>query len=222
MNERLSRRGRQQQRCAHLLPIILSISVVLTLAETAAAQETASEPFEVKTWSELVPLYGGHDWYMSVAPVVAISNGDTDGADPGGGGSLAMGFRFNRWVTAEFGAEWIKRIRYDRGGGPLSCTGDVKASNGHNAYTITVGGRLYATESRIQPYLVGHGGLIQTRDFGGGKACKETGFVGRMGAGVEIFMDETIALNLSAIYVLPVGGPADHDYLSIAIGLTWY
>ncbi len=167
--------------------------------------------------------YGGFDWYGSVYPMLAVDNADGAGGKLSGGAILSAGFRANRWLSVEVGGEWAHRFRYDRGSGPKTCTGTGGASKRYNAWQITAGGRLYFTDSMIQPFLLGHGGLIQTRDSGGGRSCKSSGFVARLGGGVEVFVTNDIALSLLGAYVLPVtGGARDHDYISIGLGLTWY
>ena len=167
--------------------------------------------------------YGGFDWYGSVYPMLGVDNADGAGGELSGGAILSAGFRANRWLAVEVGGEWAHGFRYDRGSGPKTCMGTGGASNRYNAWQITAGGRLYFTDSMIQPFLLGHGGLIQTRDSGGGRSCKSSGFVARLGGGVEVFVMNDIAISLLGAYVLPVsGGARDHDYISIGLGLTWY
>lgn len=166
--------------------------------------------------------YGGNDWYISVAGVLAVENADVSGGKPSGGANVAAGFRFNRWITAEAGAEWIHRIRYDKGSG-TSCSGTGGASSRYNAWQTTLGSRLYLTESLVQPFLSAHGGVIQTRDSGGGRSCSALGFVARMGGGVDVFVSNSLAVSVLATYVLPTGGgTSDHDYISLGLGFTWY
>lgn len=166
--------------------------------------------------------YGGNDWYISAAGLLAVDNADVSGGKPGGGVNVGAGFRFNRWITAEAGAEWLHRIRYDPGSGP-SCTGTGGGSSRYTAWQATLGSRVYLTESLVQPFLLAHGGIIQTRDSGGGRSCSALGFVTRLGAGVDVFVTNAVAVSLTAIYVLPATGDAkDHDYVSLGLGLTFY
>ena len=168
-------------------------------------------------------LYGGNDWYASIAGVVAVDNSDVGSADPSGGVTVSTGFRFNRWLTAEIEAEWIDQVRYDRGTGVESCRGTGGRSNGYTAWHVAGGGRLYFTKSLIQPFLSGHAGFMQTRDHGGGRSCEGNGFVARMGGGVDVFVTNGLAISVLGAYVLPTTGSADgHDYISLGLGLTWY
>ena len=168
-------------------------------------------------------LYGGNDWYGSIYGMLAVPNIDADNADPGGGITLSAGFRFNRWLAAEVGGEWLHKIKYDRGSGPLTCNTSSGGSDFFTAWQMSAGGRLYFTESMIQPYLLAHGGFMMTRDRGGGRSCSSTGFIARLGGGVEIFVTNGLAVSLLGAYVLPTTGNArDHDYVSVGLGITWY
>lgn len=169
------------------------------------------------------PMFGGDDWYVTAAGIVGIDNAGVHGGKPSGGALLSAGFRFNRWFATEVGGEWAQRFRYDEGTGPVSCTGTGGESRRFTAWQVTAGGRLYFSESQFQPFLLGHGGFIQTRDSGGGRSCMGTGFVARMGGGMEMFVTNGLAVSLIGAYVLPVGGKAEgHDYVSIGLGITWY
>jgi hypothetical protein len=166
--------------------------------------------------------FGGQDWYVSATGVLALDNADVSGGKPSSGVNFAGGFRFNRWITAEAGAEWIHRIRYDEDSRP-SCAGTGGGSVRFSAWQATVGSRLYFTESLVQPFVVAHGGIIQTRDSGGGRSCSGTGFVARLGGGVDVFVTNGLAISLMGVYVLPAtGGAKDHDYISVGLGFTWY
>jgi hypothetical protein len=169
-------------------------------------------------------LVGGDDWYGSVYGVLGVPNADASDQKLGGGVAASAGFRFNRWLAAEVGGEWAPHFSYDRGSGPVSCPGPSgDESNYFNAWSVTAGGRVYLTESLVQPFLLAHGGYMQTRDRGGGKACSRDGFVTRLGGGVEVFVSNDFAVSLLGAYVMPVtGGARDHDYVSIGLGLTWY
>ena len=169
------------------------------------------------------PFYGGYDWYGSVYGMLGVPNADASGEKVGGGGTLSAGFRFNRWLTAEVGGEYAHRFDYDTGSGPVTCTGTGGASNYYSAWQISGGGRVYLTDSLVQPFVLSHVGFIQTRDRGGGRSCKGSGFMTRLGGGVEVFVSNAVAVSLLGAYVLPVtGGARDHDYVSIGFGLTWY
>ena len=169
-------------------------------------------------------MFGGEDWYVTAAGLVGIENAGVSGGSPSGGAVISAGFRFNRWFSTEVGAEWAHRFHYDQGTGPVSCTGPGGGeSSRFNAWQVTAGGRLYFSEGQVQPFLLAHGGFIETRDSGGGRTCMGTGFVNRLGGGVEVFVTNGLALSLIGAYVLPVGGKAEgHDYVSIGLGITWY
>ena len=65
---------------------------------------------------------------------------------------------------------------------------------------------------RVQPYaLLGMGTLITSGD-----PSSEVGFMGRLGAGVDIWITEAIAGSLEAGYVLPTGRTRGFDHVSIA------
>ncbi len=166
--------------------------------------------------------FGGNDWYLSTIGILALDNADVSGGKPSVGLNFAAGFRFNRWITAETGAEWIHRIRYDEDSNP-SCAGTGGGSSHYTAWQVTAGSRVYFTESLVQPFVVAHGGIIQTRDSGGGRSCSAYGFVARLGGGVDVFVTDRVAVSLMGMYVLPATGDTkDHDYISVGLGFTWY
>jgi hypothetical protein len=195
-----------------LLPVLslFLLAVVLLAPGAARAQDDV--------------VYGGHDWYMSALGMLGVESNDATGASPSGGATLIGGFRFNRWLAAEVGGEWARRFHYEQGSGPITCRGEGGGeSNRFNAWQVSAGGRAYATESLVQPFLMAHGGFIQTRDSGGGRSCMGTGFMTRLGGGVEVFVTNGMAVSLLGAYVLPLSGKArDHDYVSIGLGLIWY
>jgi hypothetical protein len=191
------------------LPLAAVLSVALTASPTAAETDSLR--------------YGGHDWYGSVYGMLGVPNADADNQDPGGGATVSAGFRFNRWLAAEVGGEWAHRFDYDSGSGPVTCTGTGGGSDYFTAWQVSAGGRVYASESMIQPFALAHGGFIQTRDRGGGRACMGTGFMARLGGGLEVFVSNGVAVSVLGAYVMPVTGKArDHDYVSIGFGVTWY
>lgn len=167
--------------------------------------------------------FGGHDWYMTTSGVLAFDVSDSKGADPSGGASVGAGFRFNRWLATEIGGEWVDQVRYDRGTGAKSCQGTGGRANGYSTWQLSAGGRLYFTDAMIQPFVLGHGGFMKTRDHGGGRSCHGSGFVARMGAGVDVFVTNGLAISLTGTYVLPAtGGARDHEYVSVGLGIIWY
>ena len=170
------------------------------------------------------PVLGGEDWYASVYGMFGVQNGDGSDEDLGGGVTVSGGFRFNRWLAAEMGGEYAPKFGYERGTGPVDCAGNGgQQSDYFNAWQVTAGGRLYFTNSWVQPFLLGHGGYMNTRDRGGGQACSRHGFVSRLGGGVEVFVSNDFAISILGAYVLPVtSGIEGHDYISIGLGLTWY
>ena len=174
--------------------------------------------------AEDATLYGGSDWFMSAYGMLGVENADVSGGSPSGGATLTGGFRFNRWLAAEVGGEWAARFQYDQGSGPITCRGEGGgASSRFTAWQVSGGGRAYATQSLIQPFALAHAGFIQTRDSGGGRSCMGTGFMTRIGGGVDVFVTNGLAVSLLGAYVWPMTGKSvDHDYISFGLGLTWY
>ena len=141
-------------------------------------------------------LYGGSDWFMSAYGMFGVDNADTSGGQPSGGATVTGGFRFNRWLAAEVGGEWAARFKYDQGSGPITCRGE--------------GG---GASSRFTAWQVS----------GGGRSCMGTGFMTRIGGGVDVFVTNGLAVSLLGAYVWPMTGKStDHDYISFGLGLTWY
>lgn len=180
------------------------------------------------TWAPPVaragePVFGGDDWYGSVYGTLGVPNMDADGADPSWGATVSAGFRFNRWLATEVGGEYVHKFSYEAGSGPVSCAKDGRGSDFFNAWQVSAGGRLYFTETWMQPFLLAHGGFMQSRDRGAGRSCTSNGMITRLGGGVEVFVTNGLAVSVLGAYVLPVtGGVRDHDYVSVGFGITWY
>ena len=63
---------------------------------------------------------------------------------------------------------------------------------------------------------------VQSRGFSGGNAVDDDGgFAGRFGAGLEIYLTESIVLTGDASYSLPVGGASDFSYWTFGGGFQW-
>jgi opacity protein-like surface antigen len=146
----------------------------------------------------------------------------------GAGGRL--GYRLGSWFTAEVQYEWIDPFDVD-----LSGVGIPIGSASLEAQTVTLNGRLIAPTWRTQPYLlVGIGGAFYdfTDNTVGnilGGSDSKTGFAGRTGGGLDVYLTKSLVFNAEANVLLttenfntPAAGELDDlYYLSVGVGLRY-
>jgi opacity protein-like surface antigen len=146
----------------------------------------------------------------------------------GAGGRL--GYRLGSWFAAEIQYEWIDPFDVD-----LSAVGLPVGAASLEAQTVTLNGRLIAPSWRTQPYLlIGVGGAFY--DFTDhtvgnilGGSDSKTGFAGRTGGGLDVYLTNNLLLNAEAIVLLttedfntPTGGDLDDlYYLSVGVGFRY-
>lgn len=173
-----------------------------------------------------------HDgWYLGAQGVYAVENFDTPvnnndlsaltGSTSGEnafGVNGRVGYRFLRYLAAELELEWINGLEGRPGGNevdlfPLAL----------NLKFYPLGGLLReGWPARVQPFLqAGPSWVWASADRSGGNTQKEGGFAGRMGAGLEIYLTQNLALTADAKYMLPTNELDDLDYISVGWGLLW-
>jgi opacity protein-like surface antigen len=142
------------------------------------------------------------------------------------GANGRIGYRLGSWFAAEIQYEWIDPFDVD-----LETVGlDVGAAS-LEAQTVTLNGRLIAPIWRTQPYLlVGVGGAFY--DFKDntagsilGGSGDRTGFAGRTGGGLDIYVANNLVVNAEATtedFNTPAAGNLDDlYYLSVGVGLRY-
>ncbi len=155
------------------------------------------------------------------------ANVDVDNSWGAGG---RLGYRLGSWFAAEIQYEWIDPFDVD-----LSAVGIPIGSASLEAQTVTLNGRLIAPTWRTQPYLlVGIGGAFYdfTDNTVGnilGGSDSKTGFAGRTGGGLDVYLTNSLVLNAEANVLLttenfntPAAGELDDlYYLSVGVGLRY-
>lgn len=160
-------------------------------------------------------IYSAHHALFAVSHITddgGASNNDTLGAD------FRIGYRAHPRAAAELQFEWTDRFNESVGG--------VTTRQFHDNWTLTLNGRLFALTGRWQPYaLVGFGAYHMNEKITAGPAIGDRSHdndgVGRFGAGVDLYGDENMAINLEAVYVKGFGGLIEHDYAAFSWGLMF-
>ena len=78
-------------------------------------------------------------------------------------------------------------------------------------------------EDRIDPFLytgIGVGWVELTGNSGAGKV-DATDFIARFGGGLDLYLTEHLALQVSSSYVLPTGDLDNLAYVSLVFGLQY-
>ena len=146
------------------------------------------------------------------------------------GANGRIGYRLGSWFAAEIQYEWIDAFDVD-----LAAVGLPIGAASLEAQTVTLNGRLIAPIWRTQPYLlVGVGGAFY--DFKDntagnilGGSGDRTGFAGRVGGGLDVYLTQNLVLNAEATVLLttedfhtPAAGDLDDlYYLSVGAGLRY-
>jgi opacity protein-like surface antigen len=150
--------------------------------------------------------------------------------DDSWGANGRIGYRLGSWFAAEIQYEWIDPFDVD-----LSAVGLPIGSASLEAQTVTLNGRLIAPIWRTQPYLlVGVGGAFYNftdNTLGNvlGGSGNKTGFAGRGGGGLDVYLTDSLILNAEAAVLLttedfntPAAGDLDDlYYLSVGLGLRY-
>jgi opacity protein-like surface antigen len=160
-------------------------------------------------------IYSTHHALFALANITrdgGASNNDTLGAD------FRIGYRAHARAAAELQFEWTDRFNESIGG--------VTTRQFHDNWTLTLNGKLFALTGRWQPYaLVGFGAYHVNEKITAGPSIGDRSHdndgVGRFGAGIDLYGDETIAINLEAAYVKGFGGLIEHDYVSFGWGFLF-
>ncbi len=199
---------------------LLAIAPALRADEAEAGAEAAPEGGEAA--EPAAPsgyarsgIYSAHHALFALSHITrdgGASNNDTLGA------SGRIGYRAHPHAAAEVQFEWTDRFNESRGG--------VTQRHFHDNWTLTLNGKLFVLTGRWQPYaLVGFGAYHMNEKITAGPAIGERSHdndgVGRFGAGIDLYGDESMAINLEAVYVKGFGGLIEHDYASFAWGFQF-
>ena len=176
-------------------------------------------------------------WYLGVGGTYAFhwypgnyddDVGATTKTENTGGVNAQAGYRFNTWAAAELEYEWLDGFEN------LVAGSEVFTLTSH---VVTVNGRfLYPGWGRFQPYaVVGVGASIyEVNERAGLGATLDNsgiGFAARIGAGLDVYINEFWLLNVGIDAVIPTttidnGNPAGGNlsnlfYIPVQAGLQF-
>ncbi len=190
------------------------------LALPAAAQQKPQQP----EWDDSYYPYAREGFYIGLGAQFALENFDKDPAidvpgnesditaDDGGGVELRAGYRVNPYVAGEvlFQYYWGFEVR-DRAG---ALAGQNDSFDG---WTLTANAKLYPLLGRIQPYgLAGIGGIVFNEKQG-----EDSGFVARLGGGVDFYLTDRLVLDLEVAYLFPASPISELQFATFAAGLQY-
>lgn len=170
---------------------LLALLVLVLVASSASAQD-----------------YGRPGLYAGVNGVAAFDSIDGvpgDLLDNGIGASGRVGYRFMPMIAGELQVEYS--------GDFIDCCGADLSET-----LVTVNGKVYFLQQRFQPYaLVGlGGGFVDTSGLGG---LDESGFVAKVGGGLDFYINESFGVMFDAVYNIGTGDLDEFNYTSLGWGL---
>ncbi|MEE3328147.1 MAG: porin family protein [Myxococcota bacterium] len=202
------------------IAILISLLAAFSLTSMAQAQEEYSYP---GPYVQLAGSYARCSFNLTDR-----SGGEcNDGLESSLGLNGRIGFRFNRFLTVEGQIEWISGFDAKAETLPAPTPGvptTTEASAEAITYTINV--RFYPIEGRIQPYAIaGLGGENVWLNSNVVDSDTFTSFVGRFGAGLDIYLTNHLALTGEFTYVAATEAKATYygywwdDYFTVNSGV---
>jgi len=162
-------------------------------------------------------------WYAGGRGVYTQVDFDTSGvANDDFGFNLFAGYRIYEYLASDFEFEYIDAIEVRGKPGPNF---DVRTFNLSWLFRLYPLGFVLEPSSpfqRVQPYLVAGPALqwVQLQRKPGNDG-DQGNFAGRLGAGFEVYLTESLAFNADAKYMLGTGDVKDYRYWSIGWGFAW-
>jgi opacity protein-like surface antigen len=191
------------------------LCLILGVTGSAGAQVEAEE------WDDSYYPYTREGIYFGVGGLFALENFDTDAAiedpanqldisaDDGGGFALRGGYR----VHPNFAGEVLFQYYADF---------QVKERNSgfddqFDGWSLTLNGKLYPLGGRFQPYVVaGVGGIVFTEKKG-----DDSGFLARMGGGLDFYVNDAFVIDLEIAYLFPAGSISELQFVTFAAGVQY-
>ncbi len=169
--------------------------------------------------------YTRDGWYAGARGLWGVEDFDARAsADDTWGFDAYAGYRMGKNFAGEIEFEYFDGFDADLPGGG---SGDYRLFSMSLGMKVFPLARAFAPGSiyqRVQPYVTAAPSWqwVQSRSFSGGNAeGDDGGFAGRFGAGLEIYLTESIVLTGDASYSLPVGGASDFSYWTFGGGFQW-
>jgi hypothetical protein len=200
---------------------IVLLAVALLGPALAAPAAHAGPPTEQEVQARLKKTnYARGGYYFGAEGFYAVENSlHVAGEDVyigSGGFRLRVGHRHNRWWGTELQGQYVNTFS-----GPFQ---------EFLAWGMHVNFRIYASKSRIQPFIMFGPGFNWIRPKDGPEdpppglpipANNSPGFSAHFGAGAEVYWSETFAVTLQASYYLTVGNIKNYDFMTFGIGLQF-
>jgi opacity protein-like surface antigen len=169
---------------------------------------------------ETEPDYGATGPYLGIGAAYAWDQFDGFGSlDP----DMAIGFdawggyRFLSYLAAELQLEYLN-------GFDIQIPGDFFFPSQKlegEALTFTGNLKAYLPLGRFQPFILSGVGLGYFKFEIGRTDISDTAFAARFGGGVDFYVTEALALQVSSSYVLQTGDLDGLDYVSLIAGLQY-
>ena len=198
-------------RFFHAASWLLGAALCLAFASQASAQQDERE--------ESDGLFAREGIYVGLGGLFALENFDRDaaiggdaldiGAGDAGGFELRGGYRMHPNFAGEVLFQWYSGF---------SVNDRVSGENDHfDGWSLTANAKGYPLLGRIQPYAVaGIGALVFNEKRG-----NDHGFVARMGGGIDVFISDTVVVDLEIVYVFPAGPLDDYQFTTFAAGIQY-
>ena len=132
------------------------------------------------------------------------------------GMNFRLGYRIVPRVAVETQFEWVQQIEVD------ARVDGEKEQEQIALMALTGNAKAFLLTGRIQPYAVAGAGWGRTRGdpAGGGTHERDDGLLSRFGAGVDLYGNRDIALNLETSYLYAGTGQIKNlDYVTVSAGL---
>jgi len=182
-------------------------------AEIPATSESTAAP---PTRDYLAERLMGKRWdrggyFIGAFGHYAIEVGDRVGSKTefasGGGASIRVGMKHDRFWSTEVSGFWTSKFKRD---------GDE-----YGGWGVSLGERFYFSRRRFQPYIGAHVGLVQLH----GEAFdhnKTFGFSPKFNTGVDFFITETLNVELDITYYYMVRAVKGADFVTVGLGMNWF
>lgn len=133
--------------------------------------------------------------------------GGIDTLASGGGLSMRVGLKHNRFWQTEFFGMYTSRFRAD--------------GDNFFAWGLHLGERFYLSKRRLQPYVGAHVGFLAY--YGSNYIGSTYAFVPKFNAGFNFYQHETLNWELDLSYFLgEIGAGDDGSFVTATIGFTWF
>jgi len=158
----------------------------------------------------LVPRWDRGGYFLGLGGHYAVEFteqiGGKDGLASGGGVSLRVGLKHDRFWQTEITGVYTSKFKRD--------------GVDFFAWGVFLGQRFYLTKTRLQPYIGAHVGFLQLRgtNYNGG----EFAFSPRFNAGLNLYQTQTFNWEFDLAYYYGVGAGKDSDFATATFGFTWF